>query len=52
MRFAKQFINCSRLGPQPEQKVRDTIFAKSPGNNCAQCHLRQSHKKHPEYDKG
>jgi len=49
---AKTFISSPPLGPDLEKMVRGTIYQNPPGSVCVRCHPSQSHKAHPEYDKG
>lgn len=39
------------LGEQEEAQVRSTIHLMQPKNVCVKCHMAQSHKKHPAFDK-
>ena len=48
--IAKGF-GTKKLNKEEEAYVRSTIHKVLPGNACKECHLAQSHKKHPPYDK-
>jgi hypothetical protein len=48
--IAKQFGD-KKLTPEQTAYVRSTIHKVLPGNACTECHIMQSHKKHPPYDK-
>lgn len=47
---AKQFGN-NKLTPEQQAYVRSTTHKILPGNACVECHIMQSHKKHPPFDK-
>ena len=49
-RLAKQFVGPGWLSPQVEQDLRATIYRVGADNVCSQCHIRERHGKHPEYD--
>jgi len=51
IQFNKQFISAPPLGPRLEQAARDTIRQAKPATTCIQCHVRQTHKQHPEYER-
>lgn len=40
-----------KLSKEEQDYVRSTIWKMEPKNVCVECHLAQSHKKHPPYDK-
>lgn len=48
--IAKGF-GTKKLDKDEEAYVRSTIHKVLPGNICKDCHLAQTHKKHPPYDK-
>lgn len=47
---AKQFAG-KKLTPEQDAFVRSTTHKILPGNACIACHVMQSHKKHPPFDK-
>ena len=49
--FNKQFISGPALGPKLEQEARNSIRKGKPDATCIQCHIRQSHKQHPAFEK-
>lgn len=51
VRLAKQFVGRGYLSQPLEQRVRDTIYNVQSENVCSQCHIRERHGKHPEYDR-
>jgi hypothetical protein len=51
VQYTSQFINCPRLSPELEQTARGIIHNGLAGAACVRCHVRQSHKEHPKYDK-
>ncbi len=51
IQFTKQFIDAPPLGPKLEQEARDSIRKGKPATTCIQCHVRQTHKQHPQYDR-
>jgi hypothetical protein len=48
--IAKSFGQ-TRLTDQQSAYVRSTIHRMQPKNVCVECHLAQSHKQHPQFDK-
>jgi hypothetical protein len=50
VRFNVQFINGPRLGPRLEQAARHSITKGSPSTSCVQCHTRENHRQHPQFD--
>jgi len=40
-----------KLSEQEQAYVRSTIYLMQPKNVCAECHLVQTHKEHPKYEK-
>jgi len=48
--IAKGFGN-QKLTKEQELYVRSTIHLVLPDNACIKCHIGQTHKKHPPYDK-
>lgn len=50
VRFNVQFIHLPPLGPELEQAARNAIRKGKPANACIQCHVRQSHQQHPQFD--
>jgi hypothetical protein len=51
VRLTKRFITTSRLGPQLEQQVRQSILQGKPAATCIACHAAIGHKEHPAYEK-
>ena len=49
--FNVRFIHSPPLGPRLEQAARDSIRKGRPATACVQCHVGQSHKEHPQFDK-
>jgi hypothetical protein len=50
IQFNKQFVSGPALGPKLEQEARNSITKGKPATTCVQCHVRQTHKPHPQYD--
>jgi hypothetical protein len=48
--IAKTFGD-KKLTAEEQAYVRSTIYKMQPKNVCVECHLMQSHKTHPPYDK-
>jgi hypothetical protein len=51
VRFNVRFIHAPPLGPNLEQAARDSIRKEKPASSCVQCHVGQSHKEHPQFEK-
>jgi hypothetical protein len=51
VQFNRRFIGPGRLGPKLEEAVRLSMRSGKPKTACIQCHVGQSHKQHPEYEK-
>jgi cytochrome c554/c'-like protein len=51
IQFNKQFISAPPLGPRLEQEARDSINQGKSASTCIQCHVRQTHKEHPAYER-
>ena len=49
--FVKQFISRPPLGPKLEQVARNSIHQGKPDATCILCHVRQTHKSHPPFEK-
>jgi hypothetical protein len=49
--FNKQHISGPRLGPELEQAARQSIREEKPAAACVQCHIRERHKEHLEFEK-
>jgi hypothetical protein len=49
--FTRRFISSPPLGPSLEHAARQSISKGKPTAGCVQCHVEQSHKGHPEYQK-
>jgi len=47
---AKQFTG-KELSDAQKKYVGSTIYKIQPNNACVNCHVAQTHKKHPDYDK-
>ena len=47
--FNKRLINVT-IGRDLELAARETIRKSKPTAACIQCHLREAHKKHPEFE--
>ncbi len=50
-KVCKPLANVKKLSPEQEKAARDSIYKILPYNVCKECHLAQSHKEHPKYDK-
>jgi hypothetical protein len=48
--IAKSF-GTKKLSKDEQAYVRSTTHKILPGNSCVKCHVAQSHKEHPKYDK-
>jgi hypothetical protein len=48
--FNKRLINVT-IGRDLELAARETIRKSKPTAACIQCHLREAHKKHPEFER-
>jgi hypothetical protein len=46
-----RLIRSLRLIPSQEQTARLSMRKERPKTSCIECHVGQSHKKHPEYQK-
>jgi hypothetical protein len=51
VRFTTRFISGPRLGPSLEQTARHLIRKGKPTTSCVGCHVEESHKQHPEFEK-
>jgi hypothetical protein len=51
VQFTMRFISSPALSPSQEQAARQAMRKERPKTSCIQCHVGQSHKKHPEYEK-
>ncbi len=49
IQFVKQFIDSPPLSPKLEQAARQSIDKGKPDATCILCHLRQTHKQHPQF---
>jgi nitrate/TMAO reductase-like tetraheme cytochrome c subunit len=50
IQFVKQFIGSPILGPKLELAARDAIHKGKPDATCILCHVRQTHKQHPQFE--
>ena len=48
VRFTRQLISNTPLGPKLEQMARDAISKGKPTSLCVQCHVGQRHQQHPQ----
>jgi nitrate/TMAO reductase-like tetraheme cytochrome c subunit len=48
--FNVPFIHGPPLDPQLEQAARQSIRQGKPATTCVQCHVRQRHMQHPQFD--
>jgi hypothetical protein len=51
VRFNVRFIHSAPLEGRLEQAARQTIRKGKPATSCVQCHVGQSHKEHPQFEK-
>ena len=51
VRYTGQFIDYPSLSPEVGQTARAIIRKGLAGGACVNCHVGQSHKEHPKYDK-
>jgi hypothetical protein len=49
--IAKKYANKKVLAPDEDKEVRGSIYKVMPQNVCIRCHIDQTHKAHPPYDK-
>lgn len=49
--FNKQFVAGPRLTPEIRKATRELMRNEKVASACLQCHLRDGHKQHPEYEK-
>jgi hypothetical protein len=49
--FTRRFISGPPLGPKIEEAARQSIRKGRPTTSCIQCHVGQTHKQHPEFDR-
>jgi hypothetical protein len=51
VRFNVRLINSPSLSPSLEQAARLSMRKGKPTTSCVQCHVGESHKQHPEFEK-
>jgi len=49
--ICKKYANKKTLDPAEEKEARDSIWKIRPDNICERCHISQTHKEHPKFDK-
>jgi hypothetical protein len=48
--YNRQFIAGPRLTPELEEAARQSIREGKPDSACLQCHIREAHQSHPDYE--
>jgi hypothetical protein len=51
VQFTTRLISAPRFSPSLEQAARHSIRKGKPATSCVGCHVEESHKQHPEYEK-